>query len=142
MNYQTNIEGNFSTAFSNSLGELLQCSNTQDLWKPAVDIFESQTSVILHVYLPGVKTEGITIDFISNYLIIKGNREFPILDDILRRSQEIVYGSFERKVKLSIMVIERDNVNISIKQGVMIITINKNLNTLNNFRMGIEDIFT
>jgi HSP20 family molecular chaperone IbpA len=142
MNYQTNIEGNFSTAFSNSLSELLQYSNTEDLWKPAVDIFEGQNSVILHVYLPGVKIEGITIDFISNYLIIKGNREFPILDDIVRRSQEIVYGSFERKVKLSIMVIERDNVNISMKQGVMIITINKNLNTLNNFRMGIEDIFT
>jgi HSP20 family protein len=142
MSYQTNIQGNFNTAFSNSLGEILQCSNTQDLWKPSVDIFESQTSVILHIYLPGVKIEGITIDFISNYLIIKGNREFPILDDIVRRSQEIVYGSFERKVKLSIMVIERDNVNISMKQGVMIITINKNLNTLNNFRMGIEDIFT
>jgi HSP20 family molecular chaperone IbpA len=141
MSFQTNIEGNFNTAFSNSLSELLQYSNTQDLWKPAVDIFESSNYISLHVYLPGINTESITVDFVSNYIIIKGIREFPFLDDMVRRSQEIVYGSFERKVKISIMVTDRSSVNISLKQGVMIISIDKNLTTLNNFRMGSEDIF-
>lgn len=135
------IEGNITTAFANSLSELLQYGNTQDLWKPAVDMFEGPQHIKLHVYLPGVDMEGISVDFINNYVNLKGTRKFPDIDHgMIRRSQEIIYGSFERRIKLSIHVTDRASVTISMEQGVMIITINKALETQNSFRMGIADI--
>ncbi len=135
------MEGNITTAFATSLSEFLQYGNTQDLWKPAVDMFEGPQSIKLHVYIPGVDMEGISVDFINNYVTLKGTRKFPEIDHmIIRRSQEIIYGSFERRIKLSIHVTDRASVSISMEQGVMIITINKDLETQNSFRMGIADI--
>lgn len=135
------MEGNITTAFATSLGELLQYGNTQDLWRPAVDIFEGPLSIKLQIYLPGVDMESISVDFINNYVMIKGTREFPDIDQgMTRRSQEVIYGSFERRIKLSISVTDRASVTIAMEQGVMTITINKEVETQNSFRMGIGDI--
>ena len=70
-------------------------------WKPAVDIYETETGVILSVDLPGVGKENVAVEVKDNILTLKGER-FPkneINQEAYYR-QERCYGSFQRSFTL------------------------------------------
>ena len=70
-------------------------------WKPAVDIYETETGVILSVDLPGVGKENVAVEVKDNILTLKGER-FPkneINQETYYR-QERCYGSFQRSFTL------------------------------------------
>jgi len=70
-------------------------------WKPAVDIYETETGVILSVDLPGVGKENVAVEVKNNILTLKGER-FPkteINQEAYYR-QERCYGTFQRSFTL------------------------------------------
>lgn len=70
-------------------------------WKPAVDIYETETGVILSVDLPGVGKENVAVEVKDNILTLKGER-FPkteINQEAYYR-QERCYGTFQRSFTL------------------------------------------
>lgn len=44
------------------------------IWRPSVDIEETETALKLHAELPGVKPEEITVELDGDTLIIRGER--------------------------------------------------------------------
>ncbi len=69
--------------------------------RPAVNVFETDTTVNVEIHLPGVKREEVEITLSGPVLTIKGERkaEEEVKEEhYLRR--EIHYGSFLRRISL------------------------------------------
>lgn len=115
----------------------LVMQNADTFWSPAVDISENSTEFLVYVDIPGVKSDSIDIDFFNNNIIVKGDRKRPFTDTTLS-CNEIKYGLFECYITLPIRVTRRESVNIITNNGVLIISINKDMEEYNMFSMRID----
>jgi len=70
-------------------------------WEPPVDIIETAEHVQVHVALPGVTADSITVGVDPGGISICAARPFPCRGDTLNVHRiEIPYGRFERQVAL------------------------------------------
>jgi HSP20 family protein len=70
-------------------------------WEPPVDIIETAEHVQVHVALPGVAADAITVAVEPGGIGISAARSFPCSGDTLNVHRiEIPYGRFERQVAL------------------------------------------
>ncbi len=70
-------------------------------WEPPVDIIETGEHVHVHVALPGVAADSITVAIDPGGISIAAARAFPCSGDTLNVHRiEIPYGRFERQVAL------------------------------------------
>lgn len=133
------IEGNQSTNVSGALSEFLQSQgvNLNDIWQPAVDIVENTTNVSVYINIPGVKNDTIDVDFFNNRIVVTGERKRPFSERMSVVKNEIIYGRFERQIIIPISVTNRENVKISSKGGVLLITIDKTGEERNRFSLRV-----
>tara|TARA_A100001011_G_scaffold394642_1_gene487563 strand:- start:31818 stop:32300 length:483 start_codon:yes stop_codon:yes gene_type:complete len=137
------LETNLNNSFAAGVSDILQQSgvNMNNLWKPSVDILDSDQYLIIYMNVPGVDSNNLDVDFFNNNVIIRGNRNFPNTENIviINRRQEIVYGNFERKLTIPFSVTRRESVSIDLKNGVLSIKIDKRIETQNSFTININD---
>lgn len=93
-------------------------------WRPRVDTYEKEDSLIIKADLPGIKKDDVSIDVNNNLLTIKGERH-----DEEAKSQdyyrcERFYGSFQRAFTLPNNV-DSSKIEASFKDGVLEITLPK-----------------
>ena len=70
-------------------------------WRPAVDIYETETGIILAVELPGVGKKNVAVEVKDNILTLKGERlSKPEIKEENYYRQERCYGSFQRSFTL------------------------------------------
>jgi HSP20 family molecular chaperone IbpA len=70
-------------------------------WEPPVDIVEAGDALQVHVALPGVAADAITIALDPSGVTISALRAFPCRNDSGRIHRlEIPYGRFERHIGL------------------------------------------
>ena len=70
-------------------------------WRPAVDIYETESGVILAVELPGVSKENVAVEVKDNILTLKGKRlPRPEIKEENYYRQECSYGTFQRSFTL------------------------------------------
>ena len=95
-------------AFNSLLGELLRdaqpaAPTPSTAFVPAADIFETAAGYELHLALPGVAKEAVSIDFQDNQLVVSGSRPAPATEGEhaprLRRV-ETRFGDFRRAFRL------------------------------------------
>jgi HSP20 family protein len=94
-------------------------------WRPAVDIFETGTTVVLEVELPGVIKQAVSVEVKDNILTIKGERKF--VNDVPGENyyrRERVYGSFRRAFNLHYDV-DPDKIKARFNDGVLRIEVPK-----------------
>lgn len=108
----------FSPAFSDS--ELASRS-----WAPPVDIYETDSSVVLNVELPGVKPDDVEIRVEDNTLHLKGERKFEkeVKEENYHRVERS-YGAFSRSFALP-SSIDADKVSAGYKDGLLTLTMPK-----------------
>jgi HSP20 family protein len=70
-------------------------------WQPAIDVFETDTEVVVLVELAGVKEDEIEVTVHNGVLTIRGERK-DIKQGIRRTysQMEILWGAFERAIIL------------------------------------------
>jgi HSP20 family protein len=70
-------------------------------WKPAIDIFECNDSVIVRAELAGVNPKNLKIEILRQILIISGERQ-DVYDEhrTVFHQIEIDYGKFHRRLEL------------------------------------------
>ena len=71
------------------------------LWQPPVDIFETETEIVLKAEVPGVELDDINVDLDENRVTLRGERRFS--DDVERERYhriERAYGRFSRSFEL------------------------------------------
>ena len=138
------IESNLNSSFAEQLSDMLRNTqnSTNSLWQPPIDLVETTDYVKIFVSLAGVEADSIDVDFYNNNVKVKGERKFPDIfttdnenTRLTTRRQEIIYGAFERQIMIPISVTRNESVNISFNNGILIITIDKNIESSNRFSM-------
>jgi HSP20 family protein len=95
-------------AFNSMLSELLRDAQPttpqpSTSFVPAADIFETAQGFELHLALPGVAKDAVSIDFQDNQLVVAGSRPAPATEGEnapkLRRV-ETRFGDFRRTFRL------------------------------------------
>ena len=95
------------------------------VFTPAVDIFETETAVVLEIELPGVVKEKVSVEVKENILTIKGERKHENevqLENFYRRERS--YGSFRRAFNLH-YVVNPEKIKARFNDGVLRIEVPK-----------------
>ena len=72
-----------------------------DAWEPPVDVVESDDELRVHVALPGVPADSITVGLEADGITVSALRPFPGREEGAHIHRiEIPYGRFERHVSL------------------------------------------
>ena len=100
-------------------------------FQPKVDMFETETALVLNMELAGVRPERIeiTLSADDSTLIISGDRieNSSLSYDRTRCYQlEIYYGTFERQITLPThLQLDRDAISANYRDGFLIISLPK-----------------
>lgn len=109
-------------------------------YTPGLDMIDNAREIKIYVNMSGIKADDIDVDFFNNIVNIKGERHRPYIEtDCVIHKKEIVYGSFERVINLPISVTNRDSVNITFDNGILLISIDKTRETRNRFSMRVNN---
>jgi len=107
-----------SPAFSGRLA----AHGQEQSWAPAVDIHESEDSVVIAVDLPGVNREDIDLQVDSDTLTIRGQRKASQEGRTVRLERPA--GRFERSFRIGVPI-EPARVEATYRSGVLQVSIPK-----------------
>ena len=78
-------------------------THAQHAWEPPVDVIELPDELRMHIALPGVDPESITLSQDAGGLTISALRAFPCRESGTHIHRiEIPYGRFERRIQLAL----------------------------------------
>ena len=117
---QDQINRFFNAAFDRSLSEA-----SLTAWAPAVDIYETEQTLVVKADLPDIKPEELDIRVENNILTIRGERKFEkkVEEDKYLRVERS-YGSFSRSFSLA-NTVNAEAIKAEHKNGVLTLTIPK-----------------
>ena len=98
-------------------------------FQPCVDMYETDSALMVKVELAGVRVEKLSITLSSDdrTLIISGERSEPTderRDRIRCYHLEIFYGGFEREITLPANLrYDRDNIRANYRDGFLVISL-------------------
>ena len=96
-----------------------------NVWMPAVDVGETQNSIILRCELAGVQKEDIKIDITGDTLSISGEKKWvDPEEDVKYHKIERTYGAFTRTFKIGVPI-DQDKIKATYKNGVLEINVPK-----------------
>src|SRR5260370_16493772 len=49
------------------------------VWEPPADVYETDRELLIEIALPGVKSEAVEVGFESGLLMVRGERELPVI---------------------------------------------------------------
>jgi HSP20 family protein len=95
------------------------------VWRPSLDLSESENEYKVLADLPGLSKEDIKISLRDNVLTISGERKYEKKDDSKDYfSMERAYGKFERSVSLPDKIKESE-IKANYKNGVLTVFLPK-----------------
>jgi HSP20 family protein len=102
-----------------------QSQTIDDLWRPSIDIEESNGNLMVRAEIPGMKKEDIKVSVKEDMLTISGERkqENETRDKTFHRIERS-YGQFRRMIRLPAEV-DADKVKATYKDGVLNVTLPK-----------------
>jgi HSP20 family molecular chaperone IbpA len=73
-------------------------------WEPPVDVVETADQLLVHVALPGVNPDSVTLAFDAGGFTVSALRAFPACahEGAHIHRVEIPYGRFERRIDLAV----------------------------------------
>lgn len=93
-------------------------------WRPAADVSEDPGAFYLHIEVPGVSEESISLVVEDRALILRGDRCRPRQQGSHYLQSEIPFGPFERKFYLPSQV-SREKISAHYKNGILEVVIPK-----------------
>lgn len=104
-----------------------------------VRMTRSTRNVIIYAEMPGFDKNSINIDFNENELLISGTKKAPEVEDDEKVTDlsTIKYGDFKSTITLPIPVVEEEKVVVKYENGLLKITINKDVS--NNFSVRLNE---
>jgi HSP20 family protein len=91
-----------------------------DHWQPDVDVFETETDVVVRVELAGVRQEDVRVSVDGDQLRISGHRATGESEAISLHQMEIAAGPFDRRLRIPVPF-ERERVSARLSEGVLTI---------------------
>ena len=123
--FRSEVNRLFDSFLREPFGSLSDSISSWGRWAPALDVSESDTSVIVRAELPGVDPNDLDITVTSDRLTIAGEKKETIEKtdrDVFHRESR--YGSFSRTIPLPATV-DQQAVNAEYTNGVLTVTLKK-----------------
>ena len=140
MSFQTVLEDSLAginMSLNKQLNKMLSGSN---FLEPDTDVFVKNNMFYIVMDLPGVPKESVEMYFKDDQVVIKGEKVYREIESKPNfYSREIAYGKFEKKIKLPFVVNNQKSIKTSLKNGVLKIQINKDLEKNNFFSIKVSD---
>jgi HSP20 family protein len=94
-------------------------------WSPSVDVYETETEIVVEAEIPGATEKDISVEVKENVLTISGERkkEREVKEERFHRIERS-YGKFQRMFTLSDSI-ETDKVDAKMKNGVLTVRLPK-----------------
>ena len=91
---------------------------------PAVDVFYEgdPPRAVVHVELPGVDPDDVTVEVLGRELLLAGTRRPPVAEGRLYQQLEIEHGAFRRVIPLGADV-DATETSASYRDGILVITL-------------------
>jgi HSP20 family protein len=119
------IQSEVNRAFDAYFGRQARPGAMDQVWAPAVDIYETKDDLVVTAELPGVKEKDVHLSIVGDVLSLRGQR---VLDNQVKEENyhriERWTGSFERHIQLPIRV-QADRVRATYRDGVLEIRLPK-----------------
>ncbi len=93
-----------------------------DHWQPDIDVFETESDVVVRVELAGVRQEDVRVSVDGDQLRISGHRATGESEAVSLHQMEIAAGPFDRRLRIPVPF-ERDHVSARLSEGVLTITL-------------------
>ena len=106
-------------------GESSAGNGSPRLWAPVVDVVETETEIVLHAELPGMKKEEIDIQLSGDTLTLRGERQLQSAnrgENFHRIERQ--YGAFQRTFGIETPV-DAGAVSASYENGVLTVRLPK-----------------
>lgn len=113
-----------------TIGEMFRSLNpvftlSKRLWKPQMDIYETDKEVVVMAEIAGVNKEDLEIEASSKAIKISGERAIvQFIDDAVYRLAEIQYGRFERVLFFPVLI-NPETASASYSNGMLQIKLSK-----------------
>lgn len=130
----TYIKINFGSSFEDEFEKVVDevfhlvrpaFSNYECIWRPNVDVYESNDEIIVLADMAGLNKEELHIEVDRKKVKIAGVRKaIQLLQNARYCQAEIPHGYFERKVMLPAPV-ESQSAKASYADGILMVRINK-----------------
>jgi HSP20 family protein len=96
-----------------------------DRWQPDVDVFETETALVVRVELAGVHSRDLRVGVDGNELRISGRRGVQEAHEVQHLHQmEIASGPFERRLRIPV-AFDRERVTAHLADGILTIQLPK-----------------
>jgi HSP20 family protein len=96
-----------------------------DRWQPDVDVFETESTLVVRVELAGVHSRDLRVGVDGSELRISGRRSVHESNAIHRLYQmEIASGPFERRLRIPV-AFDRERVTANLADGILTIQLPK-----------------
>lgn len=119
------IPSNMMNVFDSLFNESAAKFERNVFFTPRTDVVETAQSFDVHVSLPGLKKEEITIDVKGDMLTISGERKAKTENsDEKRHLVESFYGKFSRSFNLPENV-DKQNIDAALTDGILKLSIPK-----------------
>ncbi len=99
-------------------------TETQATWQPAIELQNTEESIIVRSLLPGIEAKDLDIRVTTEAVAISGEHRQE--QDYLR--SEFRYGKFQRVIALPVAV-QNDRVTAEFKNGILTLTLPKVVDT-------------
>ena len=94
-------------------------------WSPAVDIYETDSEIMVQAELPGVDRKDIALQLENNVLTLKGDRRFEKETNQENYHRiERSYGGFSRAFTIP-TIVDEDKIRADYKDGILKIALPK-----------------
>jgi HSP20 family protein len=93
-------------------------------WHPDMDVYETETALIVTVELAGVDVEQLEVLLFEDALLIEGRRNLPVTDEGVYHAAGIRQGPFRVEVSLPVQI-EGDRVEASYDRGLLRVRVPK-----------------
>jgi len=98
---------------------------TSGHWRPSVDIYETDESIVVMVELAGMKKEEIELTYNNGYLFVSGVRKQAYPEGLTRVHRiEIDAGKFMRKIWIGKDIVIGD-IEAEYREGILKVTVPK-----------------
>ncbi|MFZ0429557.1 MAG: Hsp20/alpha crystallin family protein [Acidobacteriota bacterium] len=118
-----NIQSTMNRLFDEALGDFFGPTRSRAMgWAPPVEIFETDSELVLLAETPGMDRKDVHISFENGQLTISGERKAAESRNYHRN--ERFYGAFERSFQFPGSV-DGEKITASLKDGILRIAIPK-----------------
>ena len=121
------LQDRMNRLFEDSLSrnKVFEESLATGIWSPPVDIYETDSSIVLKAELAGLTKNDVSIEIKDSTLILRGERKFEkdVKEENYHRIERS-YGSFSRTFSLP-HTVDQNKVTASFRDGLLEIVIPK-----------------